>query len=325
MGGMLLTKSVKSLSTSAAAVAASLFLASCSAGGTTPAGTPAAGDGSETPTQASADTVVASTTVWADVAGAVLDKEIPAVISNPATDPHEFEPSAADLAKVKEAALLVANGGTYDHAIYSAADPSNVISALPLTDHGHEHDHAEAPEGATEDPAEHNHEHEENEHIWYDTQVVREVADKLAAAAAGNDSKADTSSVNQRLEDVDTKLATLPAARVAQTHPIADAIVDNTALEEVTPEDYRRATLNETEPSSAAVAELVTKIENGEVDLLIDNPQTPSALTDRILAAAKEHNVPVVDIAETPQDGENFFDYFDTIAGALTDALAKRQ
>ncbi|TVS26930.1 ABC transporter substrate-binding protein [Corynebacterium sanguinis] len=310
----------KSLRAGAAVFATSLFLASCSTGGTDTTTTAASG----TPAEAAADTVVATTNVWADVAGSVLGEAVPAVISNPATDPHDFEPAAADLAKVTQAKVLVANGGTYDNAIYKAADPANVISALPLSseehDHEHEgHDHEHEHEG---EHAGHDHAHDENEHIWYDTTVVREVADKLAKAAEDNGVQADTAELNKRLDDVDAKLDALPVARIAQTHPIADSIVENSALEDVTPEDYRQATLNHTEPSSAAVAALITQLENGEVDLLINNPQTPSALTDRILAAAEQNDVPVIDIAETPQGGVDFFDYLDEIANTLTDKLA---
>ncbi|MCT1695665.1 zinc ABC transporter substrate-binding protein [Corynebacterium sanguinis] len=321
----------KSLRAGAAVFATSLFLASCSTGGTDTTTTAASG----TPVEAAADTVVATTNVWADVAGSVLGEAVPAVISNPATDPHDFEPAAADLAKVTQAKVLVANGGTYDNAIYKAADPANVISALPLSseehDHEHEgHDHEHEGEHAGHDHdhehegehAGHDHAHDENEHIWYDTTVVREVADKLAKAAEDNGVQADTAELNKRLDDVDAKLDALPVARIAQTHPIADSIVENSALEDVTPEDYRQATLNHTEPSSAAVAALITQLENGEVDLLINNPQTPSALTDRILAAAEQNDVPVIDIAETPQGGVDFFDYLDEIANTLTDKLA---
>lgn len=302
----------KSLRAGAAVFATSLFLASCSTGGTD---TTTAASG--TPAEAAADTVVATTNVWADVAGSVLGEAVPAVISNPATDPHDFEPAAADLAKVTQAKVLVANGGTYDNAIYTAADPANVISALPLSSEEHDHEHEHEGEHAG-----HDHAHDENEHIWYDTTVVREVADKLAKAAEDNGVQADTAELNKRLDDVDAKLDALPVARIAQTHPIADSIVENSALEDVTPEDYRQATLNHTEPSSAAVAALITQLENGEVDLLINNPQTPSALTDRILAAAEQNDVPVIDIAETPQGGVDFFDYLDEIANTLTDKLA---
>lgn len=303
----------KSLRAGAAVFATSLFLASCSTGGTDTTTTAASG----TPAEAAADTVVATTNVWADVAGSVLGEAVPAVISNPATDPHDFEPAAADLAKVTQAKVLVANGGTYDNAIYTAADPANVISALPLSSEEHDHEHEHEGEHAG-----HDHAHDENEHIWYDTTVVREVADKLAKAAEDNGVQADTAELNKRLDDVDAKLDALPVARIAQTHPIADSIVENSALEDVTPEDYRQATLNHTEPSSAAVAALITQLENGEVDLLINNPQTPSALTDRILAAAEQNDVPVIDIAETPQGGVDFFDYLDEIANTLTDKLA---
>ncbi|AWB84638.1 metal ABC transporter solute-binding protein, Zn/Mn family [Corynebacterium liangguodongii] len=329
----------------AVAASASLFIASCSAGNAPSDNAAPQASGSP---EAKTTTVVATTNVWADVAGAVLGEEVPAVISNPATDPHEFEPSAADLAKVTEAGLLVANGGAYDNAIYSAADPANVISAIPLVDGAHAHaghdhaghdhaghDHAseempaghegESPEEhaahAGHDHAGHDHADGENEHVWYDTKTVREVADKLAADAEKEGHDADTAEVTKRLDAIQSKLDALPGARVAQTHPIADAIIEATALNDVTPAEFRQATLNENEPASSSVAELITMIENGEVDLVINNPQTPDALTERILEAAKAKGVAVVDIAETPQGGADFFDYFDEIAASLAEAL----
>ena len=63
--------------------------------------------------------IIATTNVWADVASAVTGSEVDAIITGDAVDPHHFEPSAKDLARIKGANTVVANGGAYDAALYT--------------------------------------------------------------------------------------------------------------------------------------------------------------------------------------------------------------
>ena len=284
-----------------AAVAFALTLTACGAQDAeqdTAQDTGEAGDG----------TMVATTQVWADVASAATGDEVEAIISNPSTDPHEYEPTAADLAKIAQAATVVANGGAYDAPLYTAAK-GTLITALPPAE-AHDHDHSEHEHGEHEHGHDHDHAHgEENEHIWYSTEAIRDVAEQIG----GN-------SLDDKLVGIDESLAKLPEANVIQTHPIADAIVEESALVDATPESYRHATLNHSEPSAAAVAEALEAIK--DADILINNSQSPNAVSGRLVAAAKEAGVPVVDITETPQDGKNFFDYFQEIVDQLNAAAA---
>lgn len=265
--------------------ASTLALSACSSTDTVPEAdnAPASDDGQ----------IVATTQVWADVASLVTGQDVPAIIANTSVDPHDYEPTAADLAQVAKAVLVVANGGAYDARIYGAAEASNVVSALPLAE-AHEHDHAHGEHGQ-----------EENEHIWYSTEAIAKVGADLAQRTDGN-----TDSLDAKVSQLQSKLDSLKAARVAQTHPIADAIIEESALEDVTPESFRHATLNHSEPSSAALAEFIAALEAGEIDILINNPQSPNGVSDKLVEVAKANNVKVVDIYETPPNGDNFFDYF---------------
>ena len=252
--------------------------------------------------------VLATTSVWADVASAVTGDEVPAIIDNPSTDPHDYEPTAADLAEIAQAKTVVANGGAYDAALYNAAK-GNLITALEPTEaHDHDHEHEHGEEGHEHEGHEHEH-GEENEHIWYSTEAIRDVAEQIG----GNP-------IDGKLAGIDESLAALPEAHVIQTHPIADAIVEESALVDDTPESYRHATLNHSEPSAAAVAEALEAIK--DADILINNSQSPNAVSERLVAAAKEAGVPVVDITETPQNGKNFFDYFQEVLDQLNAAAA---
>ncbi|WP_238397112.1 metal ABC transporter solute-binding protein, Zn/Mn family [Corynebacterium godavarianum] len=284
----------------ATAFALTLTLTACGTQGSESSGNATTGASDE---GADAAAMVATTQVWADVASAVTGDEVPAIIDNPSTDPHDYEPTAADLAEIAQANTVVANGGAYDAALYNAAK-GNLITALEPTEaHDHDHEHEHGEEG-------HEHEHgEENEHIWYSTEAIRSVAEQIG----GNP-------IDDKLAGIDESLAALPEAHVIQTHPIADAIVEESALVDATPESYRHATLNHSEPSAAAVAEALEAIK--DADILINNSQSPNAVSERLVAAAKEAGVPVVDITETPQDGKNFFDYFQEVLDQLNAAAA---
>ena len=286
------------------ATATALGLAACSPGAT---------DSSSAAPAEGAPETVTTTQVWADVASSVLNREVEAVISNASTDPHDYEPTAADHAKINSADLVVANGGAYDAALYSTADHSKIVSALPLAEGaGHDHGHESGGEHA------HGHAHEGNEHVWYSPAIVSEVGRKIAESAGGD---SNTDALDASMSQISESLTKLPTARVAQVHPIADALIEESPLELVTPDAYRDATLSETEPSTAAVAEFIDALRAGEIDLLISNPQSPNASAQRIIDEAKANNIPVVEIYETPPNGENFLDYFARVVGEIGQAL----
>ncbi|WP_243791284.1 metal ABC transporter solute-binding protein, Zn/Mn family [Saccharopolyspora gloriosae] len=159
-------------------------------------------------------TVVATTNVWAGVAQAVggPNVSVESIIDDPAADPHSYESSPQDAAKVGEADLVLLNGGGYDEfaeqiltgtgadkptvqAVEGGHEHAEEQAPGHDHDHGHEHehehegDHAETPAGHSDDhaetPAGHSdehagHDHSTNEHVWYDLHVVRETADRVA-------------------------------------------------------------------------------------------------------------------------------------------------
>ena len=252
--------------------------------------------------------IIATTSVWADVASAVTGEDVEAIITGDAVDPHHFEPSAKDLARIKQAETVVANGGGYDAALYTAAEQDRIVHAIPLLDaeeaHGHEHDHGDhLPDSL-----------DELEHAWFSPEKVREVADGVAKKAGG-----DAGGVDTRMRDAEAKLKTLPHVHVAMTEPIAGGLIWGTELHDITPEDYLKASLNHQEPSAAAVAAFLEQLENGEVDMLFVNPQSTNSATQRLADAAREHNVPVVEIRETPPAGVDFLGYFEQVVDQIAE------
>ena len=276
--------------------------------------------------------IVASTSIWADVAQAVTDTasgvdiEVKPIVEGNGVDPHHFEPSAADIAKAEDADLLVVNGGGYDSWIYQAvSDQDNIISALPLTDHGKLADDPNvvtidaAKATAKKDPEKVTN-IEGNEHIWYDPAALDEVAGSIADQInkLNTDANASTERVDSHVDRLRDKLKELPGdLSYAQTEPIADYIMKYTSGKDVTPEGYRKATISEGEPTAADLAAFTKAIKEEKVDLLIFNPQTETDTAGRIKSAAEDADVSIVEIGETPPDGKEFWTYYDEVTDSL--------
>ena len=298
----------------------------------------------------SGDTVkiVTSTKVWADVAQAVVGDaegvEVEPIIASNDTDPHSYQPTAADMALVEQADVLLAGGGHYDAWLTEAASSDSAAIILTAIDgdgfdgHGHGeegheeeghaeedhegHDHsAEATdeEGHAEEGHEsHDHSTEVNEHIWYDTDAVKSVASTLASEINAHwDIGASDEDVVKRLDEIDERKAKLPKSTTAQTHPLADDILAGTKIVDDTPEGYRRATLSESEPSAADVAAMLETIESGNLDFLIDAPQTRDQVSERLVKAAQAKGLRIVNVYESPGANESFFDLYDRILDDL--------
>ncbi|MGN6019217.1 metal ABC transporter solute-binding protein, Zn/Mn family [Corynebacterium striatum] len=271
--------------------------------------------------------VVASTSIWADVAQEVIDSaqrqdvkiEVEPIVKGNGVDPHHFEPTAADIAKANEADVLIVGGGGYDSWLYQAVkNQDEIIHALPLTDHGKLDEEpdvvtaAEAKDIAKKEPSKVTN-IEGNEHVWYDAAAIEKVATEVADLVneANPEAKASADPLLERIEDIKARVEKLPKLNYAQTEPIADYIMKYTPALDVTPEGFRKATVSEGEPTAADLARFLEAIKEDKVDLLIYNPQTETDISSRIHKAAEERHIPIVEIGETPPEGTNFLDYYE--------------
>lgn len=300
-----------------AAVGLTMGLAACSDDSAT-----ADGNGGDA---GSGDTVkiVTSTKVWADVAEAVIGDaegvEVEPIIASNDTDPHSYQPTAADMALVEQADVLLAGGGHYDAWLTEAASSDSAAIILTAIDGDGFDGHGHGEEGHEEEGHEgHDHSTEVNEHIWYDTAAVKSVASTLASEINAHwDIGASDEDVVKRLDEIDERKAKLPKSTTAQTHPLADDILAGTKIVDDTPEGYRRATLSESEPSAADVAAMLETIESGNLDFLIDAPQTRDQVSERLVKAAQAKGLRIVNVYESPGANESFFDLYDRILDDL--------
>lgn len=327
-----------------AATLGAATLSACSSSGDNADGGSDAGSDKET------IQVVAATSIWADVAQAVVNTaqtdvniDVHPIVSGNSVDPHHFEPTAADIARANEADVIIAGGGGYDAWLYQAVkNQDQIIHALPLTAHDHgDHDHDEHAHDDHAHEEEHEHEgqtvtmdeakkiaaeHPEqitnidgNEHVWYDAAAIEKVATEVATLVneTNPEAKATADPLVERVEGVKARIEKLPQRNYAQTEPIADYIFKYTDSTDATPEGYRKATVSESEPTAADLARFLEDIKQDKIDLLIFNPQTETDMTKRIRAAAEDKNIPVVEIGETPPEETNFLDYYEEVVNAL--------
>ena len=222
-------------------------------------GLTACSDDSST-TSGSSDTVdvVASTALWADVvhdiAGDNDHVKITGLIEGDSVDPHDYNPSAKDMAKIKDADVVVGNGAGYDTWLTEhASSDATVITALPQEEHDHDgdkhdgHDHdahghdGEAHDLESEDAHDHDaHDHADsdsdlptNPHVWYDVATVNSFATKIADTLNDKDGdiKASTKDFSDKIHAIDEKIKALPAKKVASTESVSGYLLKESPME----------------------------------------------------------------------------------------------
>lgn len=257
--------------------------------------------------------VVASTNVWGSVAQAVAggDAEVTSLISDPAADPHSYEVSPAQTAKISDADLVVFNGGHYDEFVEKAVSGKGkrTVEAFELR----------ADKG------------DENEHVWYDVSTVAAVADRIAAQlgevdaahAAGYAERA--TAFKERLAGISAVTGKIAAERpgvpVAQTEPIAHYLLRAAKAEDRTPHEFQEAIEQETDPAPAAVAATRDLLTGKQVRALVYNVQTEDKISKDLRATAQAAGIPVVEVTETLPEGVDYIQWQTANADALAAAL----
>lgn len=279
----------------------------------------------------SADTrpsIVATTSVWADVASQIAgDKfNVIALIDKPTQDPHSFEASARDQLAVSESSIFIMNGGGYDEFATKLASAANVVpfDVYEAEEKAHGGEHA----GETEDEHadEHAHGHDGSDHIWYDLHVVEatafELSQKMAAIQPENKNlftenytKFATSieELEERAAKITTKLSYFEA------HPLASLLFQELGFENLTPEGFAEAEEAELEPSPLVMNEAKELIGGNKVDFVAVNRQASSTSLEQLIAVAEENAVPVLNFDELLPEDSNYQDW---MAGILAEIEA---
>jgi zinc/manganese transport system substrate-binding protein len=262
--------------------------------------------------------VVATINAWGSIASQLGGDRIQetSIITNPDTDPHSYEPSAADARTVAGAAVLVENGIGYDAWADKllASDPNAQRSVLNVGQ----------IVGVPQDG---------NPHQWYSPDSVSKVIDAITAQykkadpndAAYFDQQHDQY-VNQGLakyhsliSDIKAKYAGTPVgASESIFAPLSDAL----GLNLITPPGFLKDISEGTDPSPADKATIDQQIATKAIKVYVFNSQNSTPDVQAQVDAAKKQNIPVTTVTETLAPASaTFQDWQSTQLSGLEDAL----
>ena len=180
--------------------------------------------------------VVASTSILGDVTAALVGDDLDLVVlMGPDVDPHDFALSAAEAARLRDAALVVANGLGLEPGIDAALEAAQaegaavlrvaeLVDPLPFVAHDGEDAHGHGGEDADA------HDHGElDPHFWWDPSRMATAVEAIAAELASVDG-VDAAALAARRDDY---LGRLAAAEAEMERTLA-----------AVPEDRRRIVTN---------------------------------------------------------------------------------
>lgn len=306
------------------ALATVSILTACSEAGTTD--TPVDG-----PTGVS---VLATTSIWADVASNVLcDEPVDAIIPVGA-DPHTFEPSLRDREALGAADLVIANGSGLEGSVIDLLDAVAVegVNVVEMTTHidvitTDEDDHddtAEHDDETADDGHGHAHVGDADPHVWQDPTRIVGALDVIASA--GTAIGLDDCSIEYAAEltDLDAEitglLADIPPTRriMVTSHDALAYFADRYDLEVIGTVIPSTNTLAQT--NAAALAELADLIEARGVPAIFTEELESTADADALAERLGVAVVPLVTDALT-DDGDTYIGMMRSNATKIAEAL----
>ncbi len=294
----------------AACLLGATLLGACASGSVKP-GNPASGGTIR---------VIAAENFWGSIATQLGgDKAtVTSIISNPATDPHDYEPTVADGRQVATANMVIYNGIGYDSWAPKLVAANPYVGRAVL-DVGQI---AGVPAGG-------------NPHQWYSPAVVEKVIGRITAeyqrldpANAAYFASRQRSFESSGLADyhslitaIRTRYAGTPiGASESIVAPLAQAL----GLKMLTPPTFLSAISEGTGPTAGDKAAVDAQIRSKAIKIFIYNRQnsTPDVLA--LVNEARAQGIPVVTVTETLEPaGADFQDWQSSQLRAIQAALHK--
>ena len=255
--------------------------------------------------------VVASINQWGSVAkdlgGSHVD--VTNIMTKTNVEAHDYEPTSQDVAKFGTAKVAVVNGADYDPWASKAASATKATLVTAAETAG-------IKEG-------------DNPHVWFSAKVRSNTADAITAAyqKADPSHKDDYAKLNKewhakedqlesKIKETSAKTEGLP---YAATESVAWYLADDLKMTDATPKGYAQASANESEPTPADIKDFQDTLKAGFIKMFVFNSQEANSTIDQITGAAKDANVPIVELAEQmPKQYTNLLDWM----SALVDQFA---
>jgi zinc/manganese transport system substrate-binding protein len=240
--------------------------------------------------------VVAGQNFWGSIATQLGGSKasVQSVVTDPNTDPHEYETSTNDARAFADADFVILNGAGYDvwATRLLSANASSHRTVLVAAD--------VIGKRAGDNP-----------HFWYAPDYVTRMADQITAGYKSIDSAdsayfeeqraaftAALKPYTQRIADIKAKFSDVP---VASTESIFVYMATALGLNLISPTAFMNAVSQGTDPPAAAVIDFQNQISGKQAKVLVYNIQTATAVTTNVQHLATQAGMAIVGVSETLQ------------------------
>jgi zinc/manganese transport system substrate-binding protein len=295
----------------ALAVAAQLF-AGCGSAGSGPGSTLSGSSGKLN--------VVAAEDFWGSIAEQLGGEkvEVTNIITNPAADPHDYEPTSEDAKTLAGAQMSIVNGIGYDEwaSKLLAASPESSRTELTVGDI------LGVKDG-------------DNPHQWYSPISVHKAIAAIVAdykeALPGNDSYFDErqeafeteglAEYNELISQIESSYSGTP---VGASESIFEPLALSLGLKLITPKGFMDGIAEGTEPTPSEKAIADEQIKDHLIKLWVYNSQNATPDVKLLNEEAETVGIPIATVTETlTPEGASFQDWMSRELKGIKAALAK--
>jgi zinc/manganese transport system substrate-binding protein len=240
--------------------------------------------------------VVAAENFWGSLISQIggTHVNVTSIVSDPNTDPHEFESNAADARAIADSCLVVVNGAGYDQWALNLIGASNTPGQVVLN-----------VQQLLGQPA------DANPHFWYSPYFVNDTVHAMYRDLVSIDPSdsgyfaRQYASLNQSLGTYNARIHEIASlfagTRVASTEDIFVYLANASRLDVISPPAFMQAVAEGNDPPAQSIAQFEDQLNNRSAAVLVYNEQTVTPLTESMKALAAKNGIPVVGVTETIQ------------------------
>ncbi len=262
--------------------------------------------------------VVAAENFYGDVAKQIGGSyvTVTSILADPNVDPHVYESKYNDSKAIRNARLVIANGGGYDDwmdkLLSSTTDSSRVVLK----------GFAIAPTKL-----------QDNVHVWYSVDNMQAIARSITASLKKLDAAHATTfdknfatftgaldGIRQKITEIKARYNGTP---VGLTETIFLYQAGPLGLKVQTPFEFQKAMAEGNDPPANTVIEAENQLKGHKVKVLLYNQQTASPVTDKLQADARAAGIPIVALRETMPAAKNYQRWMLDQLNALEQGLRK--
>lgn len=239
--------------------------------------------------------VVAAENVWGSIATQIGSShvQVTSIVSSPATDPHDYEPTAIDARRLAGANVVIVNGAGYDAWATKLLD-ANPVKNRVVINIG---ELLGVKRGG-------------NPHFWYSPGDVARVIARISKAYRTldpEDAAAFASSrsffVNVILHAYHAELAAIRhrfhGTKVGASESVFAPLAAALRLKLITPRSFLNATSEGSEPTARDLSTINAQIRTHQIKVWVYNTQNSTPDVQRLTSAARKHHIPIATVTET--------------------------